>query len=206
MRTFFSPSDMRGVGHPIKPVTDVRGTDARSRERDRPEGVTQGLQVSVYKVDPRVCVLARNLLSKNSCRAALCDEVLPVRPEVALVIKPSSRACRGERLARTGASPNRSVVTPSGKPKGVAPDTDAGEEVTLSESTQVAGVDILDAPFVHDARRYVAGADEFSQARSSLRIDLVVVGGHRMLRSWPRLDASCDLQTSTRSCAAICCH
>jgi hypothetical protein len=43
----------------------VRRTDARRRERDSPEGVTQGFQVSVYKVDPRIDVFARNLLSKD---------------------------------------------------------------------------------------------------------------------------------------------
>jgi hypothetical protein len=34
----------------------------------------------VYKVDPSICVLARNLLSKNDCRPALRDEVLPGGP------------------------------------------------------------------------------------------------------------------------------
>ena len=64
-----------GVGHPVEPVTDVRSTDARRRERDRPDSVTQGFQVSLYKVDPRVCVAACNLLSKDDCRLALLDEV-----------------------------------------------------------------------------------------------------------------------------------
>jgi hypothetical protein len=58
----------------------MRRTDARRRERDRPEGVTQGFQVIAYKVDPRVCVLACNLLSKDDCRAALFDEVMEVGP------------------------------------------------------------------------------------------------------------------------------
>ena len=54
-----------GVGHPVSSVSDVRGTDARRRERDRPEGVTHGFHVSVYKVDPSICVFACNLLTKN---------------------------------------------------------------------------------------------------------------------------------------------
>lgn len=29
-----------GVGHPVEPVSDMRSADARSRERDRPEGIT----------------------------------------------------------------------------------------------------------------------------------------------------------------------
>lgn len=58
----------------------MRRTDARSRERDTPEGVTQGFQVSVYKVDPVIDSRARNLLSKDACRSELIDEVVEGRP------------------------------------------------------------------------------------------------------------------------------
>jgi hypothetical protein len=54
-----------GVGHPVSSVSDMRRADARSRKRDRPEGVTHAFQVILYKVDPSICVLARNLLSKD---------------------------------------------------------------------------------------------------------------------------------------------
>jgi hypothetical protein len=60
-----SASDAVGVGQPVKSVTNVRRADARRRESDSPDGVTQGFQVSVYKVDPSVCSLACNLLTKN---------------------------------------------------------------------------------------------------------------------------------------------
>jgi hypothetical protein len=53
------------VGHPVQSVADVRRTDARRRERDGPDGVAQGFQVSLYKVDPSICVTACNLLSKD---------------------------------------------------------------------------------------------------------------------------------------------
>jgi hypothetical protein len=69
-----------GVGHPVRSVPDVRGADARRRERDTPEGVTHSFQVSVYKVDPSVGSLACNLLSKQDWRPALRDEVLPGGP------------------------------------------------------------------------------------------------------------------------------
>ena len=101
-----------GVGHPVKSVTDVRRTDARRRKRDRPEGVTQGFQVSVYKVDPRACVAARNLLSKHCWRSALRDEVVEGWPQMPLVIKPGAFACRAERLAGARACPNSSIVRP----------------------------------------------------------------------------------------------
>jgi hypothetical protein len=65
---------------PVEAVSDVRRTDARRRKRDRPEGVTQGFHVIVYKVDPRISVLARNLLSKNDWRAALLNEMEPCWP------------------------------------------------------------------------------------------------------------------------------
>ena len=69
-----------GVGQPVIAVSDVRRTDARRRERDTPEGVTQALHVSVYKVDPIIDSLACNLLSKDRCRLSLRDEVLPGGP------------------------------------------------------------------------------------------------------------------------------
>jgi len=148
-----------GVGHPVEPVTDVRSTDARSRERRCPEGVTHGFQVSLYKVDPRVSVLACNLLSKDDWRAALLDEPMEVWPEVPLVIKPSSRACLGERLARTGTGPNRSIIWPAGAAKSVGPHPDAGEEMALGVGLEVVWSNIADVPLVHVARRDVPGGN-----------------------------------------------
>ena len=154
----------------------MRRTDARRRKRDRPEGVTQGFQVSVYKVDPRIAVLARNLLSNDDCRAALLDEVVEGWPQVPLVIKPSSFACRAERLARTGTSPNRSLVCPSCGSKGMGPDANAGEKVALCEAAQVAGVYIFDASLINVSWRDMAGFDEVSQPLSGCWVDFVVVG------------------------------
>jgi hypothetical protein len=151
VRTPLSASAAVGVGHPVRPVADVRSTDARRRERNSPEGIAHGFQVNLYKVEPRVCVLARNLFSKELCRLALADEPMEVRPEVPLVIKPSSRACRAERLARTGTGPNRSIIWPAGATKGVGPNADAGEEMALGVVLEIIGVDILDRAFVNIA-------------------------------------------------------
>jgi hypothetical protein len=79
----------------------MRRADARSAQICRPDGVARGFHVSAYKVEPTEAVLARNLLSKDDCRLALADEVVPMRPEVPLVSNPRSSACRAERLART---------------------------------------------------------------------------------------------------------
>jgi hypothetical protein len=110
----------------------------------------------LYKVEPRVCVLARNLFSKDDCRLALADEPMEVRPQVPLVIKPSARACRAERLARTGTGPNRSVIWPAGAAKGVGPNADAGEKVTLVVRLEVMGVYVLDRAFIYVAWRDMA--------------------------------------------------
>jgi hypothetical protein len=72
------------VGQPlrgeIESLPDVRSTDARSAQIQRPDGVSLAFQVSVYKVEPSEAVLARNLLAKDDARSALADEVEPVRP------------------------------------------------------------------------------------------------------------------------------
>lgn len=95
-----------------------------------------------------------------------------------LVCKPSAFTCRAERLARATASPHGSITRPSGKVQGVGPSADAGEEVALSVSVQVFWGDILDTPFIHVARRDMAGFNQVSQPLRRVRIYFVVVGGH----------------------------
>ena len=95
------------------------------------------------------------------------------------ICKSFALSCRAKRLAWATSSPDFPVVTPSGRPEGMGPDANACEEMALGESTQVAGVDIFDAPFVHDARRDVPSVDEIAQPLSRERVYLVVVsGGH----------------------------
>jgi hypothetical protein len=118
--------------------------DARSRKRDRPKGVIQSFHVSLYKVDPSIRVLTRNLFTINSFRFALADKVEPRGPQMPLVSKPAAFACLAERLAGARACPNsRSVRNPSDAQR-VGPDADTCEEVTLSESGKVAGSHIFD--------------------------------------------------------------
>jgi hypothetical protein len=127
-----------GVGQPNKPeaLSDVRRTDARSAQICRPDGVARGFHVSAYKVEPTEAVLARNLLSKDDWRAALADEVMPVGPQVPLIIKPASCTCRAERLARAASCPNGAIICPACGAQGVRPDPDACEEVALGEVSQ----------------------------------------------------------------------
>jgi hypothetical protein len=83
---------MVGVGQPFsnppEALPDVRRTDARSAEIDRPAGVARCFQVRLYKVEPTKAVFACNLLTKHDCRLALADEVMERGPQVPLIIKP----------------------------------------------------------------------------------------------------------------------
>jgi hypothetical protein len=87
-----------GVGHEVDPLSDVRRADARSAQIGGPNGISQRFQVSTNSGEPRPAVSARNLLSKEDCRAALLDETAEDGPEVALVGCPSSTAGAAEWL------------------------------------------------------------------------------------------------------------
>jgi hypothetical protein len=130
-----------GVGQPLsdKPetLTDVRGADARSAQICRPNGVARCFHVSAYSVEPAEAVLACNLLSKDNCRAALCDEPMELRPEVALVFDAFALTGGAEGLAGTASGPDGSGVIPSGEAEGMGPDADPGEEMALGVAAQV---------------------------------------------------------------------
>lgn len=98
-----------------------------------------------------------------------------------LIIKPKSFACRGERLARTGTRPNRSIVGPSGATKRVGPDADACEEMALGVWTKVVGMHVADVAFVDVTGRDVACRNEVAQPLRGDLIVLVVVGDTQAL-------------------------
>jgi hypothetical protein len=152
----------RGVGHEPEPLPDVRRPDARSRQTERPDGVTFSLQVIANKVEPAVGNRAFNLLTKEDWRAALADEVMPRRPKMAGIGAASLGACGRERLAGTTTCPNRSVIGPSRKSEGEAPATDPGEEVTLGEASDVVGVKGLDVTLVYLSISDQAVCDQFA--------------------------------------------
>jgi hypothetical protein len=131
-----------GVGQSFsnKPetLTDVRGADARSAQICRPNGVARSFHVSAYSVEPAEAVLACNLLSKDNWRAALCDEPMELRPEVAFVFDAFALTGGAERLAGTASGPDGPGVIPSGKAEGMGPDADTCEEVALGVALEVA--------------------------------------------------------------------
>src|SRR5690606_25167921 len=92
--------------------------------------------------------------------------------------KPSSSACRAERLARAGTGPDLPVVGPAGESEGMGPDADSGEEMMLAVAVEIGRVNVTDIPFVHVAGRDQPGRDQVPEPLAAERVDLVVVGGH----------------------------
>jgi hypothetical protein len=166
---------VNGVGHPVEPLSNVRGADARSADIDRCAGVIRSFQVSLYKVEPLKAVAACNLLTKDDWRAALRDETEQVRPEVALVTETVSLACGAERLTGARARPDRPVVGPSGAAQGEAPDADTGEEMTLREICEVRRIHVANRPLINYPRRDVPRSDEVSQPLRRVWVEFVVI-------------------------------
>jgi hypothetical protein len=156
-------------------LTDVRRADARSAQIGSPDGIAQCFQVSAYSVEPRPAVSTRNLLSKDDWREALGDEATPLGPEMPLVVGAFASAGDGEGLAGAGASPDGSVVGPSGESERVAPDSDAGEEVRLRSSSNRLTGDLQDASGIDLPSCDVASLDEVGEPLRRVRVELVVV-------------------------------
>jgi hypothetical protein len=105
---------------------------------------------------------------------ALIDEPEPGGPKVPLVIKPCSFARRAERLAWAGASPDGTVVGPTGLTECVTPDPDPREKMALSVRFEIGWRDIFDTPFVHIAGRDLPSLNQFAQPRCRKRVDFIV--------------------------------
>lgn len=80
---------------------------------------------------------AGDLLSEQDGRSAGGDEIEEVGREVARVISPELESGDAEWLAWRTSSPDGPVVWPSGKPEGVGPSADSGEEMHLSKPGKV---------------------------------------------------------------------
>ena len=109
----------------------------------RPKGVIRCFKVVLDEIKPAVLKRVRRLFAKDSCRAALSDEVEPCGPKVPWIRKPFSFACLGVRLTRARPGPSRKVIWPSGPTHSERPDSDAGKEVALGVRLEVIGVHIL---------------------------------------------------------------
>lgn len=153
-------------------------TDTCSRQNRRPDDVAQGFQVIADAINP--IPRSGNLFTKDVSRPVCGQERRPDGPEVATVPRaPPASACRArERLTRTTARPNRSVVGPSRQSEGVAPSADASEEVALGVASEIIGLDILDISLVHVAWGNVPRRDQVAEPLRGVRLVLVVVGAH----------------------------
>jgi len=155
-------------------LTKMRRTDPRSAQIRRPAGVTQCLQVSRYAVEPRPSIRTRNLLAKDDWRAALADELVPCRPEGALVCDPAPPSRDAEGLAGTGSSPNGKLSWPAGEPKRVVPETDPGKSVEATRPSKARRIDLADIRFGDASSADVPGCDEPPQPCAGVRVDIVV--------------------------------
>jgi hypothetical protein len=131
-----------GVGHPIKTLPSVWGSEARSAEIDRPAGVTRTVQVRLNKVEPSESVNGRNLLAKANDRSSCFDESKEFWPKMPFVVERFAFTGRAEWLAGAASGPDFSVVCPPSEPERVRPDSNAGEEMALRVSGEFVGSNI----------------------------------------------------------------
>ena len=130
------------MGHPIKTLPSVRGSEARSAEIDRPAGVIRVIQVRLNNVEPSESVNGRNLLAKANERSSCFDETKELWPKMPFVVERLAFAGRAEGLAGAGTRPDFPVIWPPGEAQGIRPDPDAGDEMALGVSSQVVGLNI----------------------------------------------------------------
>ena len=83
----------------------------------------------------------------------LSGEIGPRWKEVSFVIEFQSLSGRGEWLTWAASSPHRFVVRPPGLTKRMAPDTNSGEEMALSEPLEITGCDLGYGPAIDMSRR-----------------------------------------------------
>jgi hypothetical protein len=151
-----------GVGHEPEALSDMGRLDTRSRDTDRPAGVSFTFQVRLNKVEPAVPNRCFNLLTKDNSRSALADEIEPRGPQMAFVGNAASCPCDAERLAGARACPNGPVVRPLGEAQGVTPDADSGKEMALGIVFDVIGLNLCNASGVHIPRCYVACGNQIA--------------------------------------------
>jgi hypothetical protein len=130
-------------------LPDVRRPDARSAQIGGPDGISQSFHVSAYSGEPFTSISACNLFSKHRCRFALGDERVKSGPQVPSIGMAFSLSSARKRLTGTATSPDGLVFRPTGESQCVRPSSDAGEEVALDVTAQVAWSHVSDAPLVN---------------------------------------------------------
>jgi hypothetical protein len=154
----------------------LRRRNSRSAQIGGPAGISICFQVSTYSGEPFSPILARNLFSKDSCRAALGDEAVKSGPEVSFVDMTLSLSRDRKRLTWTWPGPYGLVVIPSGETEGGAPAANAGEEMGLCVASEVVGWHVNDWALVNVSGSDVSSSDEVAQPLCGIGINFVVIG------------------------------
>ena len=101
-------------------------------------------------------------------------------PEVSFVGMAFALSSARKRLTRAGAGPDSAVIGPSGKPERVGPSADAGKEMALVVSGEVARAHVNDASLVNVSARDEVRGDEVSEPLSGIGVNLVIVGSQHL--------------------------
>jgi hypothetical protein len=104
-----------GVGHKPESVSSMGRIDGTSRDNGRPAGVSDAFQVNTHSVEPILANRSRNLFSHNDSGRSGSDKAEILWPEMALVFLAFAFAGDAERLTRTRAGPEFSLVRPASK-------------------------------------------------------------------------------------------
>jgi hypothetical protein len=131
-----------GVGHKEDALPPVRRPDTASWHNGGPDGISTCLQVSAHSGEPFPSIRARNLFSKEPCRAALGDEAVKSGPEVSFVDMALSLSSDRKRLTGWASGPDLFVFGPPGERERVGPAADPGEEVAAPVASEIVSPNI----------------------------------------------------------------
>lgn len=115
--------------------------DGTSRNNKRPAGVAAGFQISEHSVE-RQADEASNVFTKERSGSALCNKPMQFRPEVTVIRLRELPSCDGKRLAGEAARCDVPVVGDAREAAGKSEAADTGEEMLLTEASQVISENI----------------------------------------------------------------
>jgi hypothetical protein len=97
---------------------------------------------------------------------------------MAVIIRATSRARNGERLAWARSGPNSAIICPSGASERVRPDADAGKEMALGEPGKIGTPHISNRSIIDFPGRDQSARNEIAQPLRGEWFNFVVVGCH----------------------------
>jgi hypothetical protein len=97
---------------------------------------------------------------------------------VALIVAATLLARGAERLTGATSRPNKSIIGDACESEGVAPPSDAGEEVALIVAPEVVGLDFGDASLIDFSGGDQILGNQVAEPLGSERVNLVVIRAH----------------------------